>query len=378
MKTPAFFTLSAIILCLFWNPLQGQTNEEKVLALIAAFESGDQAALDYISDETYINHNLSVPSTKAVLEGFITGTPSGVTTTTPRSFSVGDIVITHTVYGGVWNGGTPQVGFDVFRFEDGLIVEHWDNLGDVVDDIDGTSQTDGAVTPVSDTAATDANQMLLEEMAQTLFVDGDWTNVRTYFDLDNYIQHSVGAGPDGAFLATLEGQTGLTFYTDVKFVYTLGNFGLVMSEGPDITGVDSVGTYAYYDLFRMEAGKIIEHWDVIQLIPPQDQWANTNGKWGDDAITSIKNELAKTVSIQNHPNPFQDITQFEITTQAPDKFNFKMYDLTGREVYREKVQLVAGKNTFTFNGSSYNNGIYFYVLSNPTGFVQGKMVLSKP
>ena len=219
---------------------------------------------------------------------------------------------------------------------------------------------------------------MTEPEAQTLFVDGDWTNVRTYFDLDNYIQHSVGAGPDGAFLATLEGQTGLTFYTDVKFVYTLGNFGLVMSEGPDITGVDSVGTYAYYDLFRMEAGKIIEHWDVIQLIPPQDQWANTNGKWGDDAITSIKNELAKTVSIQNHPNPFQDITQFEITTQAPDKFNFKMYDLTGREVYREKVQLVAGKNTFTFNGSSYNNGIYFYVLSNPTGFVQGKMVLSKP
>jgi len=116
-------------------------------------------------------------------------------------------------------------------------------------------------------------------MAQTLFVDGDWTNVRDYFDLDNYIQHNVGAGTDGAFLASLEGQTGVSFYDDIKFVHTLGNFGLVMSQGGDITGQDPDNPYAYYDLFRIENGKIVEHWDAIQLIPPREEWAHDNGKW---------------------------------------------------------------------------------------------------
>ncbi len=245
-----------------------QTNEEKALALIAAFESGDTTALDYVSDETYINHNLSVPSGKGVLSGFITGSPSGVTTTVARSFEVGDIVVTHAIYGGVWNNGVPQVAFDVFRFEEGLIVEHWDNLSEVVDDMDGTSQTDGAVTPATNLESTETNQAVLEEMAETLFVQGDWTKLRDYFNLDAYIQHSVGSGADGAFLETLEGQTGLSFYDDVKFVYALGNFGLLMSQGPDISGQDSVGTYAYYDLFRLDSGLIVEHWDVIQLILP--------------------------------------------------------------------------------------------------------------
>jgi hypothetical protein len=30
---------------------------------------------------------------------------------------------------------------------------------------------------------------MLEEMTQTLFIDGDWTNVRDYFDIDNYVQY---------------------------------------------------------------------------------------------------------------------------------------------------------------------------------------------
>ncbi|MEM6831718.1 MAG: hypothetical protein AAF551_14505, partial [Bacteroidota bacterium] len=58
----------------------------------------------------------------------------------------------------------------------------------------------------------------------------------------------------------------------------------VMSQGPDITGQDTDGDYAYYDLFRMENGKIVEHWDAITKIEDQSTWAHNNGKWGDDAL----------------------------------------------------------------------------------------------
>lgn len=356
------------------------TNEEKAVALIAAFETGDQTALDYVSDDTYIQHNLGAPDGKGVLSSFITGTPTGITTTTARSFEVGNIVVLHSIYGGVWNNGTPQVAFDVFRFEDGLIVEHWDNLQDIVDDMDGTSQTDGMVTPVTDSSSTEANQMLLEEMTQTLFIDGDWTNLRDYFNLDTYIQHSVGAGADGAFLATLEGATGLSFYDDIKFIYTLGNFGLTMSQGPDISGQDTVGTYAYYDLFRMEEGKIVEHWDVIQLIPPPEEWANNNGKWGDDATGTSTEDPATPkdillTSISNAPNPFSSRTQFEVISARSDEFLFRVYDITGREVYRESMVLREGVNTFSFEGDQLSNGLYLYQIGNGESIAQGKMIL---
>lgn len=35
-----------------------------------------------------------------------------------------------------------------------------------------------------------------------------------------------------------------------------------------------------FEVFRVEAGKIAEHWDVIEPIAPKDQWKNENGKFG--------------------------------------------------------------------------------------------------
>lgn len=36
---------------------------------------------------------------------------------------------------------------------------------------------------------------------------------------------------------------------------------------------------AYFDLFRIEDGMIVEHWDTIDAIPPNDEMAHENGKF---------------------------------------------------------------------------------------------------
>ncbi len=63
-------------------------------------------------------------------------------------------------------------------------------------------------------------------------------------------------------------------YDTLHRVIGEGNFVLAMSEG-ELAGEPT----AFYDLFRVEDGKVVEHWDVIQTIPPQEEWQNENGKF---------------------------------------------------------------------------------------------------
>ena len=63
-------------------------------------------------------------------------------------------------------------------------------------------------------------------------------------------------------------------YKSVHKILGEGNFILVVAEatfGGVPTGI--------YDLFRIEDGKIAEHWDTLQAIPPRADWKNENGKF---------------------------------------------------------------------------------------------------
>lgn len=63
-------------------------------------------------------------------------------------------------------------------------------------------------------------------------------------------------------------------YNNIHQVLAQGNFVLAVSEGT-FAGVPT----SYYDLWRIENGKIIEHWDVIETIADKSTWKNQNGKF---------------------------------------------------------------------------------------------------
>lgn len=71
-------------------------------------------------------------------------------------------------------------------------------------------------------------------------------------------------------------EQGITMqYTTNHKVLGEGNFVLAISEG-------SFGGEAtsYYDLFRIQDGKIAEHWDVMETLAKRSEWRNSNGKFG--------------------------------------------------------------------------------------------------
>jgi predicted SnoaL-like aldol condensation-catalyzing enzyme len=54
----------------------------------------------------------------------------------------------------------------------------------------------------------------------------------------------------------------------------LNSLVLVVSEGT--FGGRST---SYYDFYRIQDGKIAEHWDTLEPIPPRADWKNANGKF---------------------------------------------------------------------------------------------------
>ncbi|MGH6819865.1 MAG: nuclear transport factor 2 family protein, partial [Methylocella sp.] len=193
---------------------------------------------------------------------------------TVRVFQDGDFVFTHTDY----DFFGPKIGFDIFRFEDGKIVEHWDNLQVTAGpNPSGHTMIDGPAeaTGLEDT---EANKALVRAFVDDILVNGRIEKLAGYFDGDTYVQHNpqVADGLTGLGKA-LEAmaKAGITMkYGRIHQVLGEGNFVLAVSEGT-LGGKPT----SFYDLFRVENGKLAEHWDTIETIPAQDQWKNANGKF---------------------------------------------------------------------------------------------------
>jgi predicted SnoaL-like aldol condensation-catalyzing enzyme len=249
--------------------------KQQVVALLKSIETGDSKPLAYINRNKYVQHNLATGDGLAGFSAALQSLPKGsAKSNTVRVFEDGNFVFAHTEY----NFFGPKVGFDIFRFEEGKIVEHWDNLQETAANPSpsGHTMTDGP-TKASDLDKTDANKTLMQTYMDDL-LHGRRETFASYFDGNNYIQHSplVADNLTGLFagLQALAKQGLAVKYERVHKVLGEGNFVIVVAEG-------SFGNRpsSYYDLYRIQNGKIAEHWDTIEPIPPRAEWKNSNGKF---------------------------------------------------------------------------------------------------
>jgi predicted SnoaL-like aldol condensation-catalyzing enzyme len=173
----------------------------------------------------------------------------------------------------------PKIGFDIFRFEDGKIVEHWDNLQEkpAKPNPSGHTMTDGA-TEAKEFDKTVDNKVLVHSFVDDILVNGRMHKLVGYYDGDKYIQHNPqiadGLSGLGAALKAMADEGFAMKYDRVHRVFGEGNFVLVVSEGTFAEKLTS-----FYDLFRVEDRKIAEHWDTIETILPKGSGKNDNGKF---------------------------------------------------------------------------------------------------
>lgn len=255
-------------------------NIQKAKELIQCFATGDVQKANSLLAEGYIQHNLAYGTgSKAFCESvaYLGSAPIQTSVHTIRAYEDGNKVFMQTVYN--FAGAGEQVAFDIFRFdEEAKIIEHWDNLTTKAQpNPSGRTQIDGQLE-ARDLDKTEENRQIVKNFLYDVMQGKNPQKTSEYFWGDKYLQHniSIADGVSGLGVALEElGKAGIAMiYEKVHQVLAEGDMVLAVSEGT-FGGKPT----AYYDLWRVEKGKIAEHWDVMETIAAPSTWANQNGKF---------------------------------------------------------------------------------------------------
>lgn len=261
------------------NPVLSQT--EKVTSFLEAVNKRDVAKIEELVAEDYIQHNPFIPTGRAPFTDLLTTVlaDNGTRVSNVRIMEEDTFIAMHNL----WTNAEPfgadtVVTFDILRFdENGKIAEHWDAIQPWASQtVNGNTMVDGP-TNITDLDQTEANKALAVSIIEDVLMGKNPDNITNYI-ADNYIQHNPGIdnGLTGiqAAVEYLVSINNMFQYTTIHKVIGQGNFVLTVSEGQW-----NNTTNAFYDLFRFENGKAVEHWDVIQPVPTEGL-ANTNGMFG--------------------------------------------------------------------------------------------------
>ncbi|MCH0568394.1 nuclear transport factor 2 family protein [Streptomyces sp. MUM 136J] len=236
-------------------------------------------ALDRYTGDRYTQHSTGVADGKegflAFFEPFLLRNPQRDIEVV-RAIEDGRYVFLHVAQ---TLGGTAHwVTADLFDTdENARIIEHWDTIAvGGLTTPSGHTQTGGA-TEVSDLGRTEENKQKVSDFIATVFRGGQTERVAEFVSQDRYVQHTPGVadGVDGfaAFIAGLAAEGKSQTYTRVHRLVGQGNFVVTLSE------VDRAGTpMAVFDIFRLQDGLIVEHWEVAEPVPSPAE-ANNSGKF---------------------------------------------------------------------------------------------------
>ena len=243
---------------------------DKVLDVLQGIGARDvRLATKYLDPVNFVQHDPRVADGVDGLSDYIRQLPTDTHLTVVRAFQDGPYVLAHAE--GLILG--QSVFFDIFKFENGLIVEHWVfSAPESPPNQSGHTQTDGP-TQTKWAEHKENNKSVVREYYETVHVSADHAKIPQYFSGDHCIRHEPGVS-DGvaAFKRDLEGLVRNRTIDGIKLVLGQGDFVFVAAKG-----LHGGNPCSYADLYRVDAEKIAERWGFSQQIPAQLEWKNQNG-----------------------------------------------------------------------------------------------------
>lgn len=220
------------------------------------FVHRDVEAVDRRYAPDYRQHSALAPDGRAGLREMLRRLPPDFRFEPLRVLEDGDLVAVHCVYHGF--DPLPTVAVDVFRVDGDRIVEHWDALAPLPEDLEGTRRIDGP-TEVTDRERTAANRAMVTEWVRERLIGSDREALEELARNERYVEH--GPGPH----ERLARRTVHRVVGEGCFVLTVAEALLEPGTGAD--GARPSLSAACYDLWRVADDRIVEHWEVVQPVP---------------------------------------------------------------------------------------------------------------
>lgn len=209
------------------------SNSQKVVMLLekAFTKNQDRSVLKYVSDKKYIQHNLYAKDQKDGLIAYLDYlSTKDIDTKVVRVFEDQNYVIAQTLSR---EDNTYMHIIDIFRFENGLIVEHWDNI-QTIKNID---LVNGLPIKVLNKNSTKNNKNLIKKYIHDKIIKDN-----------SYIKNHM-----------------------------------ILAEGEFVLSVSEIKqsniNYALYELFYIDNSKIKKVWKIKEKILEKKNWQNNNSKF---------------------------------------------------------------------------------------------------
>jgi predicted SnoaL-like aldol condensation-catalyzing enzyme len=162
--------------------------KDRIRTLLKGIETGDPEAALVVNEGKYIQHNpLTREGNVGLAELFKRLSKTSPRVELVRVFEDGDYVFAHTDY----DFNEVEIGFEVFRFEDGFAVEHWDNLQSKPDNpnVSGHTMIDGP-TEATDLETTEENRDFIRTFVADVLIGGKADRLGHYIDPEDYTEHN--------------------------------------------------------------------------------------------------------------------------------------------------------------------------------------------
>ena len=229
-------------------------------------DGNPRQAIETYSGDRYTQHSTGV---KDGAEGFIEFFEDFIARNPKRDIQIvrgfedGQYVFVHA-YQSLNDGETEWVTMDFFDTdENDKIIEHWDVIAAYSPETpSGHTSVDGA-TEITDLDKTEANKALVRNLIQDVLVGDAPHRIDAYISAETYIQHNAEV-EDGleAFKRLALAPNRPLYYQEIVLLVGKGNFVATLCKAT------WKGTpMAQTDLFRIENGKVVEHWDNAEPVP---------------------------------------------------------------------------------------------------------------